>query len=97
MVNENVYPVKQSKKRCKANRSFERKHNKVSNLYDNYVELANAIIVQACNDYRSALAIYDKPSMDSIERFFASEWAQLLTNADLDEIARKIRKEYGYK
>ena len=69
-------------------------------LEDPYENLANAIIVQAATDYRKALrqlrrnpnyasAAYTK---GEVERFFRSQWFQMLTNADpeflLEHIAR---------
>ena len=44
-------------------------------------ELANAIIIQACRDYREC------------ESFFRSEWFGLLTNLDGVVLMQKIKRE----
>ena len=70
----------------------------VGNPYEN---LANAIIVKACDDYRVALrGLRRNPSdrnyMDEalqLERFFHSAWYQELTTVDGDFLIRKIREE----
>ena len=69
-------------------------------LEDPYENLANAIIVQAAKDYQKAMrqlrrnpkytaAAYTK---QEVERFFHSQWFQMLTDADpeflLEHIAR---------
>ena len=63
--------------------------------------LANAIIIQAAEDYRTALRCLrinpdHKPSLEMLqecERFFRSEWYQMLTTVDGEMIMRKIREE----
>lgn len=63
--------------------------------------LANAIIVQAADDYRTALRCLKinpnhKPSLQTlqeVECFFRSEWYQMLTSVDGEMIMRKIREE----
>ena len=67
----------------------------------NYELLANAIIMQAVNDYRNALGggSYDNKRPDDIiaecERFFRSEWFRELTDVDGEFIISKIRKEFN--
>lgn len=65
-------------------------------ILQNYINLANAIIVQAVSDYRSLLS-GAKPSADvnipEIERFFKSNWYDVLTNVDGVSLMRKIQKE----
>ena len=67
-----------------------------------YEELANAIVAQACVDYRTALAklkyaphhaqaLADKKE---IEKFFLSPWFMLLTNLDGKRLMNTIRNEY---
>ncbi len=66
-----------------------------------YEDLANAIIIKACNDYRTALKRVKKnpESKDainealSLERFFKSPWYQVLTSVDGKFLIRKIRAE----
>jgi len=56
----------------------------------NYENLANAIVVQAMQDYRLAIrALNKRPNNHSalktkaeIEKFFRSEWCRLLTTVD---------------
>lgn len=63
--------------------------------------LANSIIVQACDDYRAALKKIKKNPRNkdaisealSIERFFRSTWYHALTTVDGDFIIRKLRAE----
>ena len=72
------------------------------NLADEpYEKLANAIIVQASNDYLanlrkkirnpgSASAEHD---IREIERFFRSDWYQVLTSVDGEYLMGRLRKE----
>lgn len=63
--------------------------------------LANAIIIKACNDYRVALKKVKKNPENkdainealSLERFFKSSWYQVLTSVDGEFLIRKIRAE----
>ena len=63
------------------------------------LELANAIIMQAVKDYRQALKYYFlrpqkkeyQQDVTELERFFASEWFQLLSNLDGQALMRQIR------
>ena len=52
--------------------------------------LANAIILQAVNDYR---ARSDKRTIGEIERFFRSEWFAMLTKLDGEALLEKLREE----
>ena len=63
--------------------------------------LINAIIVQTCNDYRSALSgenVNGKPPewvIQECEDFFFSDWFSVLTKADPHYIVDNIRKEFN--
>lgn len=68
---------------------------------DSYEKLANAIIVQASKDYmtnlrkkkrnpRSASAEHD---IRECERFFRSDWYQVLTSVDGEYLMNRLRKE----
>lgn len=65
-----------------------------------YETLANAVILQAVKDYRMAYRKHRKNpaekaalyEMESLERFFASEWFNMLTDADGRIILKKIRE-----
>lgn len=67
----------------------------------NYENLANAIILQAVRDYRTALkclklnpnnrnALADK---EEIERFFRSKWYSILTSVDGEMLIRSLNEE----
>ena len=67
-----------------------------------YENLANAIIIQACKDYRKAYKRYlrryrstDKPDEElvELENFFRSDWYNTLTSIDSEYIMARIRKE----
>ena len=67
-----------------------------------YENLANAIIIQACKDYRKAYKRYlrryrstDKPDEElvKLENFFRSDWYNTLTSIDGEYIMARIRKE----
>ena len=65
-----------------------------------YVDLANAIVKQAADDYRSALKgnlVGGKPPEEvipKIEKFFRSEWYRTLTKVDADYLLEELRKEH---
>ena len=66
-----------------------------------YEILANAIIINACNDYRNTLKkIKRNPNNKDalsealeLERFFHSPWYGTLTTIDGDFLIRKLRVE----
>ena len=68
---------------------------------DPYERLANAIILQAVDDYRAALKAVkrnpnDREAMDealSIERFFRSGWYGTLTSIDGEYLIRRLQEE----
>ena len=72
------------------------------NLAENpYEKLANAIILQAVSDYRAALKKVKKNPKNrdaidealQIEKFFQSEWYQVLTSVDGEYLIDRLRKE----
>lgn len=73
-------------------------NKQTGNAYEN---LANAIIVQAAEDYRAALKkIKAHPKNRGvinealrIERFFRSGWYQRLTNVDGEFLIRKLQED----
>ena len=74
----------------------------VDNIGDNPVDaLANAIIVQAANDYRVAKkALKANPNnagmqyhVEEIKRFFHGNWFKQLTKVNPDFILRKLDAE----
>lgn len=64
-------------------------------------DLANAIILQAVHDYRHVLKHWVQNPANAgnvgrkknLDRFFRSEWCQILTGVDMVEVARKLQKE----
>jgi hypothetical protein len=66
-----------------------------------YENLANAVILQAVRDYRTALkALRMNPrnkaaqtEKESVERFFRSQWYQALTTVDGEMLIRKLNEE----
>lgn len=66
-----------------------------------YEALANAIVLQAVNDYRVALKKVKKnpnnrDALDEalqIERFFRSQWYQVLTSVDGEYLINRLRRE----
>ena len=72
-------------------------------MTDPYENLANAIVLQAVKDWRSAVRKlkkrprYDpaKQMRDDCERFFRSGWFEELTGMDGSAILRKLKQEEG--
>ena len=66
-----------------------------------YRNLANAIILQAVSDYRDALngISYNKYSPESIvkeiERFFRSEYFEILTRVNPEYILDRLKQEHN--
>lgn len=68
---------------------------------DGYTELANAIILQAVKDYRSALRCLSvnphnhtaEADKNEVERFFRSQWFSMLTAIDGEMLIRSLREE----
>ena len=73
----------------------------MKNTISPYENLANAIILRAVDDYRSALGVlrYSPNDADAtiskneIERFFRSGWFSLLTNVDPEMLINRLGKE----
>lgn len=69
---------------------------------DPYVNLANAIVITAVDDYRRALRRKEKNNkckdalheVEELERFFRSEWYSALTSLEGEYLISKIRGEY---
>jgi hypothetical protein len=67
----------------------------------NYENLANAIILQAIKDYRTALKCLKanlrnrvaSADRNEIERFFRSQWFSVLTDVDGESLIRSLTKE----
>lgn len=66
-----------------------------------YENLANAIVMQAVDDYRKLLRgkriSYDdnrKITIEKIQEFFLSDWFYILTNVDGQTIINSLKREY---
>lgn len=70
-----------------------------------YEELANAIVVTAVQDYKHALVRLKrhpesesaKRDVERLEKFFFSEWYELLTNLDPSYLIRKLKEAIDEK
>lgn len=68
---------------------------------DPYERLANAIVLQAVSDYRTALKKIkahpkNRQAIDEaleIEKFFRSGWYQMITSVDGEFLIRKLQEE----
>lgn len=68
-----------------------------------YLNLANAIILSAVKDYRTALRMWKSDpgseiamkEVKSQEKFFRSGWYEMLTDVDGEYLIRKLREEAG--
>ena len=71
--------------------------------HNGHEDLANAIVIRAALDYRKAYKKYKKGDdlaycrIKEIEKFFNSEWADLLTKGKAKEILRRLQKEQEEK
>lgn len=70
-----------------------KKNNELKEIQQAYENLANAIIIQAVDNYREALETEDKHDILALENFFLSNWYSILTNVPGELIIEKIRKE----
>ena len=70
---------------------------------DPYENLANAIVLKAVEDYRRALRRFAKnpgskmalAEVESLERFFRSNWYAEFTFVEGEFLIRKLRGEYN--
>ena len=71
------------------------------NHFDPYESLANAIVIQAAKDYKTAYKKSQKRSkcketqreLDDLESFFRSDWYKTLTAVDGEYLMDRIKKE----
>ena len=70
--------------------------------YDPYEEITNAIVIQACKDYKKAYKQSLRKSgivgeadeeLAELEEFFRSEWYKKLTEVDGEYLMERIRNE----
>lgn len=70
-------------------------------MRDNWEDLANAIVVQAANDYRRALRVLKAHPNYSpaakvkkeVEQFFRSEWYRSLSSVDGEVLIKRLNAE----
>lgn len=70
-------------------------------MNDNFINLANAIVLQAVKDYRKALrTLYRYPNnrsaqyeQRSIEHFFRSDWFGMVIHVDTEMLITKLKAE----
>ena len=63
-------------------------------LEDPYINLANAIVAVAADDYRSALKKNNWKLKERLEKFFHSSWYSTLTKLDGDNLIALLQKEH---
>ena len=70
--------------------------------YDPYEELANAVVIQACEDYKRAYTCHlrskgkgkrTQKQLEELEAFFRSDWYKQLTEVDGEYIMERIRND----
>jgi pyruvate dehydrogenase complex dehydrogenase (E1) component len=72
-------------------------------MQEPYENLANAIVVQACNDYRAALdgIGYDYKPADAVikelEKFFRSSRFRMLTKVKGEYLMERLKQEHQEK
>ena len=80
----------------------EKKYEKIFDNVEPQVALANAIVLQACKDYRKTYRLHirtyrvgDKPDekLAELERFFRSAWYRTLTDIEGEMLMKRIREE----
>lgn len=67
-----------------------------------HVALANAIVMQACKDYRKTYRLHIRTyrvgeksddKLEELEKFFRSAWYRTLTDIDGEHLMKQIREE----
>lgn len=58
-----------------------------------YENLANAVVLQAVKDYRSAKRGHNCHKINELEEFFCSNWFTVLTDADGMVILERLQEE----
>lgn len=71
-------------------------------IYDPYEELANAVVIQACADYKRTYICHlrsngkgkkTEKQIEELEFFFRSNWYKTLTEVDGETLMERIRNE----
>ena len=69
--------------------------------FDPYEELANAVVIQACNDYKRVYKqslrrggmVEPNPELEELEEFFRSDWYKKLTEVDGEYLMERLKDE----
>ena len=83
---------------------MKKKKGKRDIVVDNasYEDIANAIVLQACKDYKGAYKRYLRrygrvdrtdPQLAELEQFFRSDWYRTLTSVDGEYLMKRIQYE----
>lgn len=64
-------------------------------MSDPWQDLANAIVAVAVDDYRMALQYNNTGLLESLEKFFYSDWYKQLTNLNPHNLLSLLRKEHN--
>lgn len=62
-------------------------------MTDPYKLLANAIIIQAVQDYKNAIKKKGLETIKEVESFIMSEWFHILTDYDPYSLLTKLKEE----
>lgn len=62
-------------------------------MVDGYANIKNGILKQAVDDYKRALTRGEKAEAKALERWFTSDWGEMLSNGNGELIIEKVRKE----
>lgn len=69
-------------------------HGTVVEEQDQWVlHLAIGIVKQAADDFRAAIRSHDESNAQALQKWFWSEWGQLLSFGQGGAIVRRIKKE----
>lgn len=60
---------------------------------DPWRNLASAVVLRALKDYQDACVAGDKVIMGRLEKFFRSEWCELLTPVDMVRASKLVREK----
>lgn len=69
--------------------------------YDPYENIANAVILQACIDYKRGYGNFlrdgDTSKLKELEKFFRSDWYRELTDLDGEYLMQRLREDIESK
>ena len=74
--------------------------------YDPYEELANAVVIQACEDYKRVYVCHlcgngkgkrIQKQLKELEAFFRSDWYKTLTEVDGEYLMQRLQEEVHAK